>query len=385
MRILHTADWHVGKTIARQSRIDESRKALAEVVAIAKDEKVDVVLVCGDVFEHLAPSPEAEEVVYEALLRFEEIGAKVLVIPGNHDAPRRWKALMPLLARCAVTVVPEVRRPKEGGVVELSSRDGQEFVQIAALPWVTERRIVEARHLMDLAEVPNQKYADEMGRLIGAMCKHLDPKKCTVFAGHLFVGGSVVSENGGERSLTVGQTFAVTPQALPNVQYVALGHVHRPQRVPGAAVPARYSGSLVQLDFGEAGQSKSVAIVDLAPGRPAEVREVPVRAGRLLMEVGGTLAELEENADRWGDAFLKVTAHTDQHVPGLSDDVRRRLPNAVDIYLAYPKQGEASPVATLRGMAPRDQFARYFTYREGTPPAPELLDLFDTILAQASP
>lgn len=382
MRLLHTADWHVGKTLMRQSRIDESRKALSEIVAIAKDEKVDAVLVCGDVFDHLAPSPEAEEAVYEALLGLERIGAKVLVIPGNHDAPKRWKALAPLLARFSVFVVPEVRRPREGGMVELPSRDGAEVVQVAALPWVTERRLVDACHLMELAEVPNQVYAEEMRRLIGAMCTGLDSRKCTVFAGHLFVGGSAIG--GGERTLTVGQTFAVTAQALPNVQYVALGHVHRPQRVAGAAVPARYSGSLIQLDFGEAEQNKSVTVIDLKPTRPAEVREIPVTSGRRLMEVSGTLAELEAKAASWGDGFLKVTVHTDQHVPGLSDNVRSRFPNAVAVYVIYPAAAEAAPAPTLRGMTPRDQFSRYVTAREGVLPGDELLQLFDTIMDEVA-
>lgn len=383
MRLLHTADWHVGKTLARQSRLEESRKALAEVVAIAKDGKVDGVLVCGDLFDHLAPSPEAEEIVYEALLGFEELGAKVLVIPGNHDAPRRWKALAPLLARFAVEVVPEVRRPDRGGVVEIPARDGGMVAQIAALPWVTERRIVEARHLMDLAEVPNQVYAQEMGRLVEAMCAGLDPKKCTVFAGHLFVGGSAIG--GGERTLSIGQTYAVTPQALPNVQYVALGHVHRPQRIPGAAVPARYCGSLIQLDFGETEQGKSVAIVDLRPGLPAEVREVPVTAGRRLIEVEGTLAELEARVSGLGDAFLKVKVHADAHVPGLSDKVRAMLANALDVYVAYAVAEDAEPEAALREMTARDQFTRYMIGRNGVAPDPALLDLFDAVLDEATP
>ena len=163
-------------------------------------------------------------------------------------------------------VVPEVLRPERGGVVEVKSRDGSTAAQIAALPWVTEQRMISATEMMGLAEAPNQTYADEMARLIKALCGALDPGKCTVVAGHLFVGGSKLG--GGERSLTVGQIYGVTPQAMPQVQYVALGHVHRPQRVQGSAVPARYAGSLLQLDFGEKEQKKSIAIVELASTYP---------------------------------------------------------------------------------------------------------------------
>ena len=107
--------------------------------------------------------------------------------------------------------------------------------------------------MMGLAEAPNQAFADEMARLIQALTATLDPKKCTIFAGHLFVGGAAMG--GGERSPHDRRRPSRSPRRrCRSVQYVALGHVHRPQRVPGSAVPARYSGSLLQLDFGETGQ-----------------------------------------------------------------------------------------------------------------------------------
>jgi exonuclease SbcD len=380
MKLLHTADWHVGKTLARRQRLDEARASLAEVVAIAHDENVDAVLVCGDIYEHLAPSAEAEEIVYEALLALERKRIPVLVIPGNHDAPRRWGALKPLLERFSVFVVPEVRRPDRGGVIELPSRDGRMVAQVAALPWVMPQKMVSVTELMGLAEAPNQAYADEMARLIEALCTGLDARKCTVFAGHLFVGGAALG--GGERSLTVGHTYGVTPQAMPQVQYVALGHVHRPQRVPGSAVPARYAGSLLQLDFGETEQTKSVAIVGLRPGRPAEIREVPITAGRRLLDVEGTMDVLARHAATADSAFLRVRLRCDGPSPGLADQVREHLPHAVEVRLVFPEvAGSAMP--SIRGLAPREQFARYFLDRYKSPPGEAMLALFDELAARA--
>src|SRR5262249_11047280 len=151
---------------ARRQRLDEAAAALKEVVSIAQDEKVDAVLVCGDIYEHLTPSPEAEALVYETLLALERQRIPVIIIPGNHDAPKRWGAVAPLLKRFSVFVVPEVLRPELGGIVEVKSRDGSTPVQIAALPWVTEQRMISATEMMGLAEAPNQTYADEMARLI---------------------------------------------------------------------------------------------------------------------------------------------------------------------------------------------------------------------------
>jgi DNA repair protein SbcD/Mre11 len=380
MRILHTADWHIGKSLARRQRLDEAGAALKEVVAIAQGEKVDAVLVCGDIYEHLTPSPEAEALVYETLLALEQQQISVVIIPGNHDSPKRWSAVAPLLQRFSVVVIPEVLRPERGGVVEVKSRDRSTIAQIACLPWVSEQRMISAIDIMGLAEAPNQTYADEMARLIKALCSTLDPKNCTLFAGHLFVSGSKLG--GGERSLTVGQIYSVTPQAMPQVQYVALGHVHRPQRVQGSAVPARYAGSLLQLDFGETGQKKSVALVDVVPGKPAVVHEIPITAGRQLLDVSGTMEELAAYQTTKDNAFLRATLRCDGPRPGLADEVRDRLPNAIEVRLEYPRLEENSS-PSLRGMAPREQFARYYAARHSAPAGEAMLSLFDKLLEEA--
>src|SRR5262249_16942066 len=144
--------WHVGKPLARRQRLDEATSALKEIVTIADDERGDAVLVCGDIYEYLAPTPEAEAIVYETLLALERLRIPVVIIPGNHDAPKRWSAVAPLLQRFSVFVISEVRRPDQGGIVEVPARDGSMVTQIAALPWVSERRIVSAVELMGLAE-----------------------------------------------------------------------------------------------------------------------------------------------------------------------------------------------------------------------------------------
>jgi exonuclease SbcD len=219
-----------------------------------------------------------------------------------------------------------------------------------------------------------------MARLIKALCGPLDPKKCTVFAGHLFVSGSKLG--GGERSLTVGQIYGVTPQAMPQVQYVALGHVHRPQRIPGSAVPACYAGSLLQLDFGEREQKKTVAVIDLIPGKPAAVREIPLTAGRQLLDVSGTMEELATYRTTKDSAFLRATLKCDGPRPGLADEVRDRLPNAIEVRLEYPRREENNS-PSLRGLAPREQFARYYADRHGAPAGEAMLSLFDELVEKA--
>src|SRR4051794_17037813 len=122
MKLLHTGDWHVGRTLHRRQRLDECAAVLQEVTEIARSEQVDVVLVCGDVFEHFAPSAEAERIVYGTLLALRATGAEVIVIPGNHDYAKRFGAVEEVFSAAGVRVVPEVRRPSQGGIVKVTAR-----------------------------------------------------------------------------------------------------------------------------------------------------------------------------------------------------------------------------------------------------------------------
>jgi exonuclease SbcD len=382
MRILHTADWHVGKTLRRRQRLDEIDAALGEVAALAADEDVDLTLVCGDVFDQLAPSAEAERLVYRTLVELARGGRSVLVIPGNHDNAKRFGAIEHLTAAAGIEIVPEVRRPDAGGVLEFRSRDGAEVAEVAALPWVPEKALFGAEQMMDLQEAPHQAYAEIMGDLLSRLCARFTPGRIHLLAGHVFVGGAKVG--GGERELTVGDLFAIPAQALPvTPQYIALGHVHRPQEVPASGVPARYAGSLIQLDFGEREQQKSVVVLDAAPGRPVKARTVPLKSGRPLLDVAGTLEELKATSID-PDAWLRVTLECDGPTPGLADDVRAILPGALEVRLDYERAaGEREP-GELRRLSPRELFGRYHRYRHGAPATEATLELFDDLLKEVT-
>ena len=226
MKILHTSDWHVGKTLARRSRLDEAREVLTEIVDIAEREAVDAVLVCGDVFDHIAPSAAAEKIVYDTLVEMERREIPVLLVPGNHDHARRWRALEPLLRRFMVRVVPEVRRPDAGGIVRIDARDNSTELQIAVLPWVFERQLFGARELMGLPGEAFQSYAEEMRLLIEKLCEPLDPSACTAFAGHLFVSGSRPGEG------------TATAYDRASLRHHAPGATRGAVRGPGARSPS---------------------------------------------------------------------------------------------------------------------------------------------------
>lgn len=382
MRFLHTADWHVGKTLRGRSRQGEFAAVLDEVVGIAAQEGVDAVLVAGDVYEHRAPSPDADELVFDALLRLHDAGIPVVVIAGNHDSAVRMSALAGLLSRVGVSLVPRVVPPDEGSAVEIPARDGTEAAMVACVPFVPERRFGDAAALFHSVESWYQSYAENMGRLLEAMAGAFREDRVNVLLAHLFTDGALLG--GGEREATIGLEYAVSPARLPgNAQYLALGHVHRPQRVRGAPAAARFAGSLLQLDFGETQQEKSVSIVEASPGKPARVREVALSSGRRLLDVRGSLDELAGAAAGVGDAYLRVFVACDGPTPGLAERVRELLPGAVDVHLEY-ERAEAVPGApALSSLSPREQFLAYYRSHHGAEPGDDLLRAFDEVLAGA--
>lgn len=317
VRILHTSDWHVGKLIRGQSRADEHRAVLAEIAGIAAAESVDVVLVAGDLFETAAPGPASEAIVYRALLDLAQV-APVVVIGGNHDNPRRLSAVAPLLDLGRVRLLAQPARPDDGGVVDLEV-DGT-TVRLALVPFVSKRGIVRADQLMrDAAFELNQAYDERMRAIIDGLTSGFSADTVNVVCGHLFAAGGTLG--GGERSAHTIMDYSVASLAFPvTAQYVALGHLHRAQDIPGAT-RIRYCGAPLQLDFGESAEAKSVSIVDLEPGAPAAVREVPLAEGRRLRTITGTLAEIEAARGTTDDDYLRIIV-TDTRRAGLADEVR---------------------------------------------------------------
>ena len=354
MRFLHTADWHVGKTLRGRSRADEHRAVLAEIAAIADERDVDLVLVAGDLFETAAPSPESEEIVYQALLALSK-DREVVVVAGNHDNPRRLQAVRPLLGLANVHALAEVARPDEGGVLRFKVRSG-EMANIIMLPFVSQRGIVRADALMDEdADQHAAEYADRMARVLAALCADVPNDAVNVVLAHAMVHGGTMG--GGERSAHTVFAYSVPTGAFPsNFHYVALGHLHRQQRLEGAC-PIHYSGSPLQLDFSETEHTKSVNLIEAVAGRPAKVRQVPLSSGKRLRKMKGTLAELAQAAGSLGDDYLLVEVNESQR-PGLADRVRNLLPNAVEVRLLITGPPPRPP-DDPEGGRPQDLFQRY--------------------------
>jgi exonuclease SbcD len=379
MRLLHTSDWHVGKTIRGRSRADEFHDVLSELVGIATQERVDAVLVAGDLYEHRTASPEADTLVFETFVRLYEAGIPMVVIPGNHDSPTRLQALTALLRPIRIDAIARVAPPDQGSIVEVPSRDGSEVALVACVPFVPERRFGDAARLFESVESWYQSYAENMGELLAAMAGGFRSDRVNILMSHMFTDGALLG--GGEREVNIGIEYAVSPSRLPGTAtYLALGHVHKPQAVKGSPSPARYSGSLLQLDFGEVDQAKSVCIVDASPGKPALVREVALHGGRKLMDVSGTLEELAQRKAQFGDAYLRVVVNTGGPVANIVDNVREFLPDAVDVGLDYPRDAVDDQTQDLATLDPLDQYLAYYRLTHGVEARTALAEAFKEVL-----
>ncbi len=374
MRILHTSDWHIGKRIGRFDRSEEHRRVIDEVVDIADREKVDLVIHSGDLFERPIPPIHALELGLDGLVRLTDGGRRpVVAIAGNHDSPGLFETLARFLTGQNIHLVGEVKPPDRGAVLDLITPGGRAVV--SCFPFLREGRTF---NVWQPPEEHYKRYADRLRAISEAYARAADLRAgdhaVTVLVAHFLVGGVKVHGHGaprGERELHMGEVYAADSRAIPvGPQYVALGHIHAPQPVPGALVPAEYAGSLLQLDFGEAGEPKRVVLVDAVPGSPAQVRSVPIRAGRPLLRPSGTWDEIlsTEGVD---ESYLDVTVVTDGPDPGLADRARDRFEYLVKIRAEYPRAELERRSREGRSLV--DLYRDYYRIDDGVEPPAELV------------
>jgi len=361
VRLLHTSDWHVGRTIRGRTRADEHRAVLAEIAAVADQRDADLVVVAGDLFDTAAPTPDAKRIVTRALSALRGTGADVVAIGGNHDNGAELDALRSWAEAAGVTLRGTVRDRAADHVV-VGRTDGGEPWRIVALPFLSQRYAIHATEMFELtAAEANQTYADHISRLIAALCTDPPVDAVNIVTAHLTVVGAKMG--GGERDAHTIQSYAVPATVFPaSVHYVALGHLHRRQQVQGPA-PVHYAGSPLAIDFGEEENSPSVTIVEVSVAKAARTRDVPITSALPLRTVKGTLDELRE-VDPGERGWLRVFVR-ERPRAGLREAVQEMLPNALEVRIDPDVLAEVDPASARAkrapGRSPGELFAEYLT------------------------
>lgn len=383
MNILHTSDWHIGKRLMDRERLPEQIAALDEIARICDERAVDLVLVAGDVFDTYMPSAEAEQAFFHAISRIAGERRAVVLISGNHDDGVRLAASAPLAAQEGIYLFGggqeiadcgggrPVRAVAAGeGYLVVENAQG-ERVYINALPYPNEARLKE--------EKTEESYADKLRRRIERGDAGFTGGMPHILLSHLFVAGGKVSES--ERDIDLGGARAVPVSLFEGFDYVALGHLHKPQKFGGNV---RYCGSLLQYSFDER-EDKQVILLDTQGERILSVEEIGLTAGKRLIRLEEKdVLRAAALLKQYEDAYIELTLHL--NAPLTSQETQMlRAANEGLVSLIVRTQGQSVLPAIKRStLSSGELFTEYYRSVYGEAPAQELTEAFLALLEEGA-
>ena len=297
MRVLHTADWHLGQRfISGHERTDEHRHFLEWLVETVRTQRVEVLVVAGDIFDTGSPSNQALKLYYSLLLNMRGTSCRdIVVVGGNHDSPATLNAPARLLRHLRVHVVGCVPDCFEDQVLVLDDATGKPGLVVCAVPFLRDRDVrlsVPGETAEEREARIKQGIADHYGRMaeVEQVWQLKDLGLPVLATGHLYAAGAAPSDS--ERTIHVGNLGQITADHFPEIfDYVALGHLHRPQRV-GGREHIRYSGSPIPLSFSEVDHPKEVLLLEFGGGKLQTLEALPVPGARRLVRFHGALDEV---------------------------------------------------------------------------------------------
>jgi len=403
MKLLHTSDWHLGKRLEDFSRLEEQQAVLQEICEIAELEEIDAVLIAGDLFDTFNPSTEAVDLFYKTLKRLSNNGRRlVIAIAGNHDSPDRIEAPDPLARECGIifagypnSVVPlfelesglKVLRSEEG-FLELKLPGNSIPLRLLLTPYANEFRL---KTYLGQENSEEELRTVLQGKWQELAAKYCDENGINILVTHLFVvkkGDALPEEPTDEKPiLHVGGAQVIFTENIPQqIQYTAIGHLHRMHQVDSKPCPVYYSGSLISYSFAEANQKKYVLLIDAEPGTIVKISEIELAKGKKLLR---KRSEGLEDAIHWlnenQDCLAELTMVTDTY---LTAQERKQLNAAHSgIVTIIPEvrnatefqSGSKKGIDLTRNM--EELFADYFRHSKGQDPNDEIIKLFTEILA----
>lgn len=374
MIFLHTADWHLGRLFHQVHLTDDQDFVLAELLGIIETHRPDAVVIAGDVYDRAVPPPEAVELWDRTLCRIAgEMEIPVILIPGNHDSATRLGVGSELLRGSGVHIVSKLTRADIP--IVLRGADGVE-VAFFGLPYAEPPQI---RELQNDPSIVNHDSA--MGAMCDRMRENFRPGQRNVLIAHAFVVGGRESES--ERPLSVGGAGTVRAEHFHGFDYVALGHLHSPQRVGENAV---YSGSLLKYSFSECDDTKSVSLVDLSAQGEVTRREIPLPTRRDVRRLEGELQELlaRASADPRPDDYLHVTLTDDGAILNAMAKLREGYPNVLNLERRFLERREGESRATeRRGTSDSDLFRNFVREVLNAEPSEQELAVFAAAVPMA--
>ncbi len=403
MRILHTADWHLGKHLEGMSRLEEQEAFLKDFIALSESQNIDLIIIAGDVYDSSNPPSKAETLFYETLKKLSRKGAcMTLVIAGNHDNPERLVAAGPLAREHGILMAgtPKtiIETGKYGNHQVVASGEGYIEIEIGGeraviltVPYPSEKRLNEVLY-EDLTtdEERLESYTDRIHQLFEQLSDHYREDTINLAVTHLFAMGSV--EGGSERSIQLGGSYIIDGSCLPEkAQYIALGHVHKPQVVPGSGGRARYSGSPIHYNKKEIHFEKSCILIDAKAGEPALIETLPLPVYKPIQiwkcsGVAEALKMAEEKQEEESWVYLEI--ETDSYIredeikaiKGFKKDILELTP----IFNNHPSQTDGDLLRAFSEKSFSEHFKDFYSRERGTEPEEALTTYLMNILEEVA-
>ncbi len=399
IKILHTADWHLGKKLDSFSRLEEQILVMNEVVEIADQEQVDLVLIAGDLFDNFNPSIEAVELFYKTLKRLSNNGKRpVVAIAGNHDSPSLIDAPDPLARECGIILIGypnakiqefelndfKISKSVEG-MIELKLNAFDFPIRIIHTPYANEVR---------LKQYFGENKEDALNEVLATNWKNIANEYCdengvNLLMAHLYMnkkGAELLEEPEGEKPIKIGNADMIFSEAIPSqIQYTALGHLHGFKNIGTEEKPVVYSSSPLCYSFSEAGQNKYVSIIEAGPNQNISYKKIELKNGKPLIrktfdDINVAVQWLNENQD----ALVELTLESDSFLK--ADERKLIYQSHAGIIHLIPKikNQEIETVEYKFADQTKDMkelFADYFKSKNGNQePNDEIKELFNEIL-----
>ena len=292
MKILHTADWHIGKKLHKHYLYEDFDLFINWLIKLIIEQEIEAVLISGDVFDLANPSAEARKQYYRALLQLRKTNCQLIITGGNHDSPSMLDAPKEILNELNVTVIGGMPSKIEECLIPLQNKKGENELIVAALPFLRDS---DLRSIDEEVVYENRIEAIRNGieatfTKAAKTSKDLYPELPVLAMGHLYAAGIESSDS--ERDIQIGNQAAFqASQFGTEFSYVALGHIHKPQRV-NAQIPTFYSGSPLPLSFSERKDEKRLLLIDTENGFEPESIAIP--SFRKLIRISGSITEIQQ-------------------------------------------------------------------------------------------
>lgn len=404
IKILHTADWHLGKRLQEFSRLEEQKLVLEEIIQIADREEVDLVLLAGDIFDTFNPNHEAVELLYKTLKKLSKDGQRpVVAISGNHDSTQFVEAPDPLAREMGIffysrydSVIPPGKLDNgievtisEPGFVEICLPKYNFPIRVILAPYANEVLLKTYLGEGDREAEFREVLANKWRKIADTYC---DDKGVNLFMGHFFFmkeGGPVEPEPESERPiLHVGGTQALFTHNIPNqIQYAALGHLHRYHAVGKNPFPVVYSSSPLAYSFSEADQQKQVIIIEAEPGTAVSYKAMGLEKGRPLYrktfdDLPATLQWLEQNPY----CFVEITFVTEHSIDAATRKAIMKAHDGIVSLIPQIKNPQGQDSLSLKvedlGKDMVTLFNMYYKSEKGQEPNTELIGIFKEVISQ---